>query len=103
METEIGGSTFKGCVSVNAQTGAVARTFNQQICYNDDAGSCDHDNDPATANAADTPSSWDGGLGCETPQSPLVLCTTNAECGTTDVVCAAAQTGGCGSTTGQCS
>ena len=95
MEQEIGGDSFKGCVGINAQTGGVARTFSASICYDDAVNVCDHDNDTTTANAADTASTWQGGAGCETLQTPIKLCTANAECGTTDVVCASAQMGDC--------
>lgn len=97
MKTEIGGDDFKGCVQVNAVNGAVARTFSANVCYSDDNSACDVDNDSSTPAVADTASSWDGGPGCETLQTPLQLCTTNAECGATDVVCASAQNGTCAS------
>jgi len=100
MEEEIGGTPFKGCVSVNAQTGAVERTFNEKICYTDIAANCTDAS--GTAKTPDTAVSWDGG-DCETVTAPLLLCTTNADCPGTSALCANAQTGACGTGTGKCS
>ena len=96
METEIGGTSFKGCVSSNAQTGAVANTFNQQICYTD-----------VTTGMVGTitcAAGFDAGGVCDTQVSPLTLCTSNADCtgAMSGNLCGMASTATCGTATGTC-
>ena len=100
METEIGGTTFKGCVSSNAQTGAVANTFNQQICYTDvTTGTV-----MVGATTVTCATGFDAGGVCDTQISPLTLCTTNADCtgAMSGNLCGRASTATCGATTGTC-
>ena len=109
METEIGGNAFKGCVNVNAQTGNIARTFNQQICWVDPVttvgtppppSDCDTDGD-GTLDAVKA-TGWQGG-DCETPVSPLTLCNAVADCPNALNLCQSAQAGTCSATAGTCS
>lgn len=97
METDIGGETYKGCVSSNSGTGTVARTININTCY-DDGGAimvglvtCTTGDDSSTE------------IGCETQSSPLVRCTTATEC--TDAghdYCIGGKTGECDPTAATC-
>ena len=94
-------------VSINAQTGTVTRTFNQQICWVDPVtggasppNDCDTDGDGMVD--AVMAVGWQGG-DCETPVSPLTLCKAVADCSDALNLCQSAQMGDCDAAAETCS
>ena len=102
MESEIGGETYTGCVSANASTGFVDRSYGigtgTNLCYVEATMS---GTPPACSGAANM--AYDA---CDTPTPTLQTCITaaanSAECGGTGFHCAAGRGGTCNSTSALC-
>ena len=97
MEQEIAGSTYKGCVSSNATTGAAGTTLNQQVCYDESGSTAMIGGHTCSATAYDMVS------GCGDNVNPgYVPCTAPADCTAIGSnYCPTAQTGTC-KTSGEC-